>query len=501
MSLRGRKELLQALKVSYSKAGVAEKQRLLDGFVEATGLHRKYAMHLLNKEDHPREAKKRGKVTYGQDVEQALIQVWKAAYFICSKRLAPFMAQFVDSLERHGHLDISEETKMKLLNLSPATIDRLLHRHRTEICKRTYYAKNAPSPLRSEIPVRTFADWEENEPGFFEIDLVAHNGGDPHGQFCHTLVMTDVHTGFTDFTALIDKQEDSVIAGLEALLQRIPFAVKGLDADNGSEFMNYKMAQFCESRQLKFTRGRAYRKNDQCFVEEKNGSIIRRHVGYRRLEGPRACKLLLELYSSLRIFVNYFQPSAKLQSKTRRGAKVTHRYSQAKTAVSRLVESSVCSDQEKVQLRKRFETFDPVALLLKIEEKKEHITKIGKSTTLPKPPKPPKPAPSRGRPTGSRGKKTELILPVINEIMMANPSSGAQKLRAGLLERLPGLFEQTRIKTFQRYCQTWRDAHPEFLHLYPSTYKNSVWARNEGLFKELADTDPISIVKEIPPFQ
>jgi hypothetical protein len=500
MSLKSRKELARALKEAYRNAGGAEKKKLLDGFVEATGLHRKYAITLLKREEEeqPRTGHKRGITKYGNDVEQALLQVWKAAYFICSKRLAPFMAALVDSLERHGHLTISEQTKTKLLNLSPATIDRLLRPHRKEICKRTYYAKNPPSPLRSEIPIRTFADWEEKEAGYFEMDLVSHNGGDPHGPFCHTLVLTDVHTGFTDFTALTDKQDDSVIAGLEALFPKIPFAVKGLDIDNGSEFLNYKMEQFCGSRKINFTRGRAYRKNDQCYVEEKNGSIIRRHVGYRRLEGPAACQILLELYSSLRIFVNYFQPSAKLQSKTRRGAKVTHRYFVAKTPVSRLIDSPVLSDQEKARLTKRFTELDPVALMIKIENAKDRLARVGNSAPVSKPSKA---ATRRGRPSGSTNKKTELILPEVNEIMSANPACSSSQLRTELLKRMPDLFEKTNPKTCKGYCQTWRDAHPEFLHLYPKLYSKSAKTRNGGLFKELAVPGNNCPTEGVPPFQ
>jgi hypothetical protein len=469
MSLRGRKELQCALKETYRNASLREKKKLLDGFIEATGLNRKYAMHLLNSEQS-KSAQKRGRIIYGNDVEQALLQVWKAAYFICSKRLAPFMAQFVDSLERHGHLTISEETRTKLLKLSPATIDRLLKAHRKEICSRSYYSNKPPSPLRSEIPIRTFADWTEKEPGYFEIDLVAHNGGDPHGQFCYTLVITDVETSFTEFSAIQGKQDETVLAALESLLQRVPFEVKGIDIDNGSEFLNFGMAEFCESRGIKFTRGREYRKNDQCYVEEKNGSIIRRHAGYQRLEGSQTHKALLELYSSLRIFVNYFQPSAKLLSKERRGAKVRTKHLPAKTPVTRLLESHWLSEQQKQRMEMMFQSLDPVALLRNIQIAKEKLSRSGASQ---KAVKIHRHATVKGRPSGSRNKKTAKHLPLIHSIMSANPALSATQLREELVKKMPNPFAAYSRNAFIGYCKTWRDAHPEYLHLYPKVYRTA----------------------------
>ena len=494
MTLKARTELMKSLRGAYSGSSGDEKKKLLDGFVEATGYHRKYAIRLLRKEPGTRINLKRGRVTYGDDVVQALLKVWTAAFFICSKRLEPFMPELVDSMERHGHLQIAAETREKLLAISSSTIDRLLRAHKKAVGRPTHYAKNAVSRLRSEITVRTFADWEEKEPGYCEIDLVAHNGGNPHGQFCHSLVLTDVFSAYTDFTVLLNKEEDSVIAALEAILARLPFALKGIDVDNGSEFLNHKLAHFCAQRAIRLTRGRPYRKNDQCYVEEKNGSIIRRHVGYRRFEGPAAQKLLLEIYARLRLFVNYFQPSQKLQSKARRGSKVTSKYSRALTPVARLLACPQLEETQKERMRLSFKSFDPVEILAKIDASKQQLVALKVDSKLAEVPKK---ANHKGRPRGSRNKKRDALLKLVHEILCANPAQSATCVKQAIDQKSSGTSKNPTLATIQRLIREWRDAHPEFLHLYPQVYKLAVRSRNEQLNDERSNL--LCIADSAPP--
>ena len=250
---------------------------------------------------------------YQGPVQEALITVWKAANSICSKRLVPFLPEFVSAMERFGHLSLSDDTRQQLLSLSPATVDRLLHQERYANGHGLCTTKPG-GLLKRQIPVRTFADWSDLAPGFIEADLVAHCGDNTEGSFLNTLVLTDVATGWTECLALLRRSEADVAAGLEIARRLLPFPLLGLDTDNGSEFINYGMLHYCEREKITFTRARAYKKNDQAHVEEKNGSVVRRLVGYDRYEGPNAWRALAALYRVLRLYVNFFQPSMKLVS-------------------------------------------------------------------------------------------------------------------------------------------------------------------------------------------
>lgn len=457
MTLSGRKELEQALGETYREAGLAEKQKILDSFVKATGYGRKYAMKLLNRTEERPVSKKKGRHSvYGNDVVEALATIWEKADFICSKRLVPFLPVMVEALERHGHLQLEASTKESLLKLSTATMDRLLKPQRTQMGKRRHYIKSQPGLLRELVTVRTFADWSGiKEPGYFEMDLVSHNGNSPAGGFCHTLVLTDVITQWTEFTALPNKEEQTVIAGLETIAKRLPIAVKGLDVDNGSEFLNHKMETWCRERNVEFTRGRSGRKNDQCYVEERNGSIIRKHVGYKRF-GLEMQMYLLELYSPLRLFVNHYQPSQKLESKERRGARVTRRHSKSQTPLSRLLDSPTLSDAEKERLQRHFNGLDPVALQDKIQYAKKRLKERTDSPSS-KALVDSKPCQTKkGRPRGSRNKDRDILLKRVAEIMCNDPSIGPKRLGEALVGCKP-----MHRRTLARLIDQWREAYPE----------------------------------------
>ena len=196
-----------------------------------------------------------------------------------------------------------------------------------------------------------------------EVDLVAHCGGNTNGSFLNTFTLTDICTGWTEPMALLCKGSANVISSLNIVQEILPFKLLGIDTDNGSEFINYDLLDYCKEQEITFTRSRAYRKNDQAHVEEKNGSIVRRMVGYDRFEGVEAWKALVDLYSLLRLYVNYFQPSMKLLSKTRDGAHVTKKYDKAKTPCQRLLESEALQEEYKIKLQEEYKNLDPVKLL------------------------------------------------------------------------------------------------------------------------------------------
>ncbi len=301
MSLPARREMLASIREKYQLGNWEIKNQLLDGFIAATGYDRKHAIKLLNGNVKLSSVpfKKRSKsIRYDEPVIQALKMLWHVSHQICSKRLVPFLPELVETLERHGHLSLTQDVKRRVLSVSPATLDRLLQEERIKN-KTSISATRAGSLLRDKIRVRTFADWNEKSPGFFEADLVAHCGESTMGVFLNTLVMTDIVTGWTECIGLIRKTADDVILGLNTVSQLAPFKILGFDVDNGCEFINYEVMSYCEKNAITFTRSRAYKKNDQAHVEQKNGSIVRRLIGYDRYEAEAAWEAMCNLYAVL----------------------------------------------------------------------------------------------------------------------------------------------------------------------------------------------------------
>ena len=222
--------------------------------------------------------------------------------------------------------------------------------------------------IKKQIQVRTFADWNNASPGFVEADLVAHCGGRVDGSFLNTLVLTDIASAWTEFLPLLRKSEEDVVGALKVAQKLLPFSLLGLDTDNGSEFINYKLLKFCEEQKITFTRSRAYHSNDQAHVEEKNGSIVRRIMGYDRYEGNEAWNALAALYAKLRLYVNFFQPSMKLLSKQRCGTKIRKLYDKAQTPYQRLSLSPHINEEIKANLKKQYETLDPLSLLQELKD-------------------------------------------------------------------------------------------------------------------------------------
>jgi hypothetical protein len=375
MSFPARRELVGLVAGRYLEAPGHQKSAILDEFVAVTGYARKYAIRLLRRPElaasgpirRPRARR------YGPEAQAALELAWAAANQICAKRLVPFLPELVASLERHGHLVVSEETRAQLLRMSPATADRLLRAHRRQEQPRGISTTKAGALLKHQIPVRTFTDWDDVRPGFLEADLVAHCGARAEGGYLYSLVLTDVATGWTECLALLHRSQEAVLHALGAARRLLPFALLGLDTDNGSEFLNQELLAYCERERITFTRGRAYKKNDQCYVEQKNGSIVRALVGYDRFEGEAAYRQLNELYRAVRLYVNGFQPSMKLRTKQRDGSKVTRTYHDARTPLQRLAASSALPDDVCDRLLALFAALDPVRLLQQLHTLQEAL--------------------------------------------------------------------------------------------------------------------------------
>jgi hypothetical protein len=368
LSFPAKRELLIQTAHRYQMASHVQKSIILDEFVAATGYARKYAIRLLTHPVPPTPAIKRPRARrYGPVVQAALTVAWRTANGICAKRLVPFLDQLVPSLERHGHLALTDDERASLLAISPATADRILQSLRQGERKRGIGTTKTGSLLKHQIPVRTFADWDDAEPGFFEADLVAHCGTSAEGAFLQTLTLTDVATGWTECLPLLYRARHAVISALDRAEVLLPYPIRGLDTDNGGEFLNEELLAYCEQHAITFTRGRVARKNDQCFVEQKNGSIVRHFVGFDRFEGELAYRQLGELYRALRLYVNFFQPSMKLKTKRREGSSVRRSYDQAKTPYQRVVAVQVLDAETARRLEAIARALDPVRLLHQID--------------------------------------------------------------------------------------------------------------------------------------
>lgn len=379
MSPKSKNELIEVLRPRYLKAIKIEKQKMLDEFTAATGYHRKYAIRVLKNQVQKRHNKKtKGyKAIYRGEVTQALEQIWEIYGRICSKRLQPYLPEGIKVLERCQEIQLSQDTKALLLKISSASIDRCLHPIRIKSSHGLSTTKPG-SLLKKLIAVRTFTEWDEERPGFMEIDLVAHCGNTVDGQYLNTLTCTDICTGWTDITALPRRSQQAVCDAISLLRQRLPFPLLGIDSDNGSEFINDLLYRYCLNEEITFTRSRPYKKNDQAHVEQKNWSVVRRTVGYDRWETDQELTLLENIYEDLRLYINFFQPSLKLIAKERVGNKTIKRYDTAKTPYQRVIERTDISLEAKARLTYTYLKLNPAELRCRIDKKTAILWKISR---------------------------------------------------------------------------------------------------------------------------
>jgi hypothetical protein len=351
-----RKELIAAVGARYRAAGRPERGKILDEFTNLTGFHRKHAIRVLAKEPRDRPQKRARARLYGQPVKEALITVWEAADRLCGKRLKALIPTLICAMERHRRGAFDVEVREPLLRMSAASIDRLLRDVREQASGQRRRRPGVGSAIRRCVRVRTFSDWNDPPPGFFETDMVEHCGGPKYdGNFVHTLVLTDIATGWTECFALLVREQSLIVEGFTTAQALLPFTLRGLDADNDTAFMNDTVFNFCKQGNIEFTRSRAYKKNDQAWVEQKNGAVVRRLVGYGRLSGAVAAAALAELYAVARLYINFFQPSFKLKSKTRDGARVVKKYHPPATPCERLLQHAAIDETTKDLLRQQLQ--------------------------------------------------------------------------------------------------------------------------------------------------
>jgi hypothetical protein len=370
-------EYTEAVRGRYLKAMKKEKGRILDEFIQVSGYHRKAAIRLLHRNGSPGRGNRRGRQRrYGNEVVDALRQTWEASDRLCSKRLKPFLGELARVMRQHGELHLSTAAEAQLCQMSPATIDRILRPWRRLGGRRRLSTTKPGSLLKSSIPIRTFADWQEAGPGFLEVDLVAHCGESTEGFYLTTLCTVDVASGWAECIGVWGKGQHRVGAAVHQVRQRLPFPLLGLDSDNGSEFINHHLYTYCHREGITFTRSRSYKKNDSCHVEQKNWSVVRRLVGYDRYKSHAALEALNRAYQVLHLYTNFFQPTMKLVSKTRHGARVHKVYDVAKTPYQRLLECGLLTQAKRTELAAIYHGLNPVRLLCQINGHLEQLWKM-----------------------------------------------------------------------------------------------------------------------------
>jgi hypothetical protein len=389
--MKERYAIVRELAPRYQRARKGERTRILDEYVQLTGQVRSYASHVLKTYGTRKSVVVNGQRVvvvvggraapqrrkrpprYDEAVVQALRHLWALSNALCGKRLVVFIRQTLPILERYGEVSVTAEVRAKLLTISPATCDRLLATTKAQARLKGRSHTKPGTLLKHHIPVRTFADWNDAQPGFVEIDLVAHDGGSAWGDYAHTLDLTDIATTWTETGVVKNKAQCHVFAALQQLRSNLPFPLLGIDSDNGSEFINNHLRRYCEAERITFTRSRPYRKNDNCFVEQKNYSVVRTTVGYYRYDQAKQLQLLAQLYHVLRLFTNFFQPSMKLREKIRIGSKVTRRYDAPMTPYQRVMDHPAISHEAKDRLATQYHTLNPAQLMRSLAQLQKQL--------------------------------------------------------------------------------------------------------------------------------
>ncbi len=367
MTSVGVQEYIEAIRGRYVGAGKTEKGWILDEAVRVTGYHRKAVVRLLGREKAGGPYRRGRPRRYGLELSEALKVLWEASGRVCSRRLHPFVAELIGVLRRHGEQQLTREAEAQLVEMSPSTIDRLLGPIRSRDGRRRFSTTKPGTLLRDSIPIRTFADWNDEGPGFLEVDLVAHCGESTKGFYLHTLSTVDIATGWVECQGVWGKGQDRVGSAIHHIAQRLPFQLLGLDSDNGSEFINHHLVAYCQRKRITFTRARPYKKNDSAHVEQKNWTAVRQLVGYDRYSSRPALETLNRLYDLVRWHTNFFQPVMKLQHKTRHGSKVHKIYDRARTPYQRLLDSGALPEDERRRLADTYTRLNPIKLRSQID--------------------------------------------------------------------------------------------------------------------------------------
>ena len=419
-----------------------------------------------------------GRRVYNEAIREALIILWEAGDRICGKRLKAILPELVDAMERHGHLRLDPEVRRCLLQASASTLDRLLGPVRKEAKPHRKNRRRGKKPS-NVIRVRTFSDWNDPPPGYLEIDFVEHNGGTTSGTWVHSLGAVDICSGWVEGVPMLAKSQTLVTEALDAIQQQLQFPILGIDSDNDSVFINDTLLVYCQDRNAEFTRSRAYRKNDQAWIEQKNGAVIRHFVGHDRYAGVVAGQILAGLYQAVRLYVNFFQPSFKLRKKEKLGSRVRRYYEKPATPCERLLAHPAIPPEVKKRLELQRRALDPVALLHRIREQQaalaalssrenntvrpgcesleQFMKKLGELWRQGEVRATHRTSPKKAHWWRTRKDPFEEDWPTILLWLHDQPETTAKELFQRLQEERPGRYPDSQLRTLQRRVRAWRN--------------------------------------------
>jgi len=362
---QARREYVARMRERYVVANRTEKGRLLDEAVTVTGRHRKALIRAWRRPSRPRRSRGGRPTAYGPAVGRALVVIWTAAGYPWSRRLKALLPLWLPWARRR--LRLTADTERGVRTISARQIDRVLAPHKRTIRRRQYGRTRPGTLLKHHIPVKT-DHWDVTEPGFTEVDLVSHSGDRADGDFLHTLNLTDIQTTWVEHGAVMGKSQVRVQERLDQLRAALPFALRGIDSDNGSEFINAHLHQYCRTHQIQFTRGRPYKKNDNAHIEQKNWTHVRKLMGYVRYDSAAALEAMNAVYADLRLLQNLFLPSVKLQRKERIGARLRRHYDAPQTPLERVQRCPQADLATVAALVRQRDRLDPFALAARIDD-------------------------------------------------------------------------------------------------------------------------------------
>ena len=364
MTVNERRKYLKLMKARYQKAKRSEQSELLTEMEQVTGLHRKSLLRLLHAPTLERQKRSHGRGrTYGLAVEQVILVVWESLDYVCAERLTPVLLSTAQHLAHFGAVHLTRQVEEQLAQISEATVTRLLRKHCSRKQRLPQKGPERANQVRKPIPMKRIP-WETSEPGHFEVDLVHHSGESSEGIYAHTLQMIDVATGWSERVAVLGRGQQAMEGGFRRILERLPFAVKELHPDNGSEFLNHHLVRFWGEAitGLTLSRSRPYQKNDNRFVEQKNATLVRQYFGTIRLETPEQVQAINALYEKMWLYYNFFQPVMHLQEKICQDDHVLRHWDHAQTPYQRLVATQTLSQEQQARLQALYEQTNPMAL-------------------------------------------------------------------------------------------------------------------------------------------